>query len=325
MIKRGLLCYFLLIAFCANAQVNLVPNGSFEVLDSCPTGPSMLNYAKPWFSPSIGTPDVYNECAGPNQSWNSVPDNQSGYQYAYEGLGYAGILVCSPGDSSNREYLAVKLLHELTINRTYCFTMYCSLFDLEHESNSLHSEYSITSVGVYFSPDSIFNNNSQYLSYTPQIQNPANNPIIGYDDWIKVEGVYKATDKDHYIYIGNFFDNTNTVLDTILDGFYDDPWVYFYIDSVSLVECNTTGISETPSSPLTIYPNPATNNVTITLPNDVKNAQLLVYDITGKQIQQTQLTSLKQIDISSLSNGLYLFVVSFDKGVLATEKIMVEN
>ena len=37
--------------FSGNAQYNLVPNGSFEIFDTCPVNLSKLNYVIPWNNP----------------------------------------------------------------------------------------------------------------------------------------------------------------------------------------------------------------------------------------------------------------------------------
>ena len=305
-----------------------MPNGSFELLDSCPQNHSQLSYTSNWFAPSIGTPDLYDECGGPNQSWTSVPDNASGYQYAYEGQGYAGISTFYP-DTNAREYIGVKLTQELTINKFYCFTMYCSLFDLPKESNlqcgGCRSEYTTTNIGVYFSPDSIFQNSWAPLPYTPQIQNPITNKIVGYDSWVKVQGIYKATDKDNYIYIGNFYDNANTVLDTIFAGANPDAWVYFYIDSVSLVECTGVGVDENSFEEIKIYPNPANDFLTLNT-GDLKNIQVEFFDISGRKLfQQKVNTNQESIDVSALANGLYVCTVYSGDKVVRREKVVVSH
>jgi len=319
------------LAFCImlKAQVNLVPNGSFEIIDTCPLSPSKINYLQHWFSPSIGTPDLFNSCAGTNQSWSSVPDNSPGYQYPFQGEGYVGIGTLTPGNLNSREYIGVKLTQELTINKFYCFTMYCSLFDLPKESNlqcgGCRSEYTTTNIGVYFSPDSIFQNSWAPLPYTPQIQNPITNKIVGYDSWVKVQGIYKATDKDNYIYIGNFYDNANTVLDTIFAGANPDAWVYFYIDSVSLVECTGVGVDENSFEEIKIYPNPANDFLTLNT-GDLKNIQVEFFDISGRKLfQQKVNTNQESIDVSALANGLYVCTVYSGDKVVRREKVVVSH
>jgi len=59
---------------------NLVDNYSFEILTNCPSnyggqGPTI---APPWWAPTHGTPDIFNDCA--TSSLVDVPDNLWGTQ-----------------------------------------------------------------------------------------------------------------------------------------------------------------------------------------------------------------------------------------------------
>ncbi len=58
-----------LFAFvCVKAQVNLVPNGSFEDIIICPDFTSQFSgYTAQWHSANSGTPDLYSYCATPNE------------------------------------------------------------------------------------------------------------------------------------------------------------------------------------------------------------------------------------------------------------------
>jgi len=54
-----------------------------------------------------------------------------------------------------------------------------------------------------------------------------------------------------------------------------------------------------------IFPNPAHDNLTIVLPDDV-DAELLLTDISGKVLLQQKVTSGQAISVNSLDNGIYL-------------------
>ena len=77
----------------AFGQVNLVPNPSFEIVDTCIEFYTMLNSdntVKYWSSPTSGTPDYFSTICGLSPN-NSVPMNWAGYQNAHSGISYAGI------------------------------------------------------------------------------------------------------------------------------------------------------------------------------------------------------------------------------------------
>jgi len=91
------LLLILCLRFSASGQVNLVPNGGFEIIDSCPSFGNKLYWANPWFQPCFfqgnlknsSSTDLYNICGVGDMA---VPFNQGGYQQAKSGGGYAGFL-----------------------------------------------------------------------------------------------------------------------------------------------------------------------------------------------------------------------------------------
>lgn len=85
-------------------------------------------------------------------------------------------------------------------------------------------------------------------------------------------------------------------------------------DSLVVPFCmgNATGINETNElSNLVIYPNPATNQLTITGLNTQRTTTVSIIDITGKTVFYTNLTATpqQQINISKLTNGFYFIKI----------------
>lgn len=80
----------------------------------------------------------------------------------------------------------------------------------------------------------------------------------------------------------------------------------------------TTGIDEYNSSLINIYPNPSSDNFRIIGIEKLKNVKSFeITSITGARVARRDIYS-SVIDISSLDNGIYLFVISHENG---TEKI----
>src|SRR3989304_6449322 len=102
--------------FFVKGQVNLVPNGSFETLNNCPSILGEIYQATYWFQPcnifgsvyNSSTSDCYNSCSGVIVG---VPNNSQGYQQARTGQGYAGIACFGVGGW--REYIEIKLSDSL--------------------------------------------------------------------------------------------------------------------------------------------------------------------------------------------------------------------
>lgn len=90
------------------------------------------------------------------------------------------------------------------------------------------------------------------------------------------------------------------------------------------------GISEFPSNQnqLEIYPNPASNTVSIKIPNSLSGLiNIEIYDYRGSEISKNHLKISGQIytaEISGFSNGLYFIMIHDDAGkIFYTGKLMV--
>lgn len=207
--------------------------------------------------------------------------------------------------------------------------MYCSRGDEAYYSylQNGYTVYVSPAIGIYFSEDSTYQNTAGNLSFVPQIQNPITNPIDCLTAWTKVEGVFKSvTGNEQYIYIGNFYNDADTPYSILYPGNSPHwPNVYLYIDDISLVECEGVGLQENQSSLISIYPNPAAENVTIPLPPNTNKAELLVYTIQGQLLSQTQLTGTQTINTSNLANGVYLFVIQSNGSIVGREKVVIAH
>jgi hypothetical protein len=58
-----------------------------------------------------------------------------------------------------------------------------------------------------------------------------------------------------------------------------------------------------------IFPNPATDLVTVILPDDVQNAKLYIYDLQGRCLFNKVVVGIDKIQISHFSNGMYLYKI----------------
>lgn len=73
---------------------NLINNGSFEIFSNCPYESAQIQYCNYWQSPNNSSPDYFVRCYSNFISDHSVsvPENRFGYQNAYEGKAYNGIV-----------------------------------------------------------------------------------------------------------------------------------------------------------------------------------------------------------------------------------------
>ncbi len=310
---RLILTYLLfsVVVLNSRAQINIIPNPSFELMDTCPVGVmgyTLLN----WFSPTDGTPDQFTVCAS-GLGARSVPQSDWGFQYPKEGNAYGAIYLCDPIMDSIREYIAIKLKQPLKKDMRYCLTFYASGAD--------NSPSTISTLGVYFSADSIFQNGIGILPFTPQIENDTAN-YLDTVLWKAVTGNFYANGSEKYMYVGNFKTNANTnVIHQSNSG-----GAYVLIDNFSLVECDSlTGVNEYPAQQIALFPNPASNTLTIST-GKLQNAQVALFDISGRKLFQQKLTANQQsFDVSGYANGLYISTVTADGKVVKREKIIISR
>jgi len=210
------------------AQMNLVPNPSFEKLTSKPKTVGELNKAAPWVAPTAGTADIFYK--GAKDPLIGTPDNQLGSQIPRTGDNYAGAIFYKNKDDNSREYIQVELLQELEADEVYCLDMFVSLAEL--------SKYAIDRIGVYFSENKIYFNNWSPIPVKPQIENGEKRIISNTDDWTLICGQYKAKGGEKFITIGNFYPNIETNVEKIkkpssIKG-NQTEYAYYYIDDVAL-------------------------------------------------------------------------------------------
>ncbi|MCC7534377.1 MAG: gliding motility-associated C-terminal domain-containing protein [Bacteroidia bacterium] len=229
--NKPLYIFLFIILFCCEAktQTNLVPNGSFEIFDTCPYNPGQVNFAKGWYLPTFGSSDYFNSCDFTN--YVSTPSNSFGYQIPFHGNAYCGF-GCYFISSNLREYIAVKLTRPLIQDYQYHVSFYVSLSD--------SSEYAINSIGAYFDKDSIYSNLGYALdTLVPQVVSKVF--MTNVTGWTKVASDFIATGGEAYMILGNFKLNTNT--DTLRMG--QHRWdTYYFVDSVSVYEESKTPIND---------------------------------------------------------------------------------
>jgi len=98
----------------------------------------------------------------------------------------------------------------------------------------------------------------------------------------------------------------------------------YYVDDVQVVE--STGISVKPVARITkvsVFPNPANDNINIEFPENFVGGDIQVLDLTGKAIIREKISqnSIKKINIESLQNGVYLIKIS-NNGINYTDRLI---
>ena len=88
-----------------------------------------------------------------------------------------------------------------------------------------------------------------------------------------------------------------------------------------------TGITENSfASSIHLFPNPATNHLTITLGSSSKKAEITILDITGKIIYSTTASETQKIEVNTkdFAEGIYVFQIK-SADFIETRKLIVEK
>ncbi len=72
----------------------------------------------------------------------------------------------------------------------------------------------------------------------------------------------------------------------------------------------TVGVDEAPSLYLSIFPNPAMENLTVEIPNELIGEDVIIYDVAGREIYRSTTTNtINLINVAALSSGSYVLRV----------------
>jgi gliding motility-associated-like protein len=260
---------FFIISFAdsATAQQNLVPNPSFEELNDTVRytqgiQPDTIDftYIKNWFGPKngLGAP-FYSENSLDSDA--SVPNNFHGFQYAYSGINYGGIIPFLdpylmpnfPGNREYRNYVSNRFETNLIQNNFYKVFYFVSVSgEKKYESSRSDESFSVVKknlnikfseyiLGTYVDPPGLF-----FGRLIPNIEpSLLLDSITFLDDtsiWYKISGIYKANGDERFLTIGNFYVDTATSLK--LSTSYSNPtsqsprrdsMSLYYIDDVSVI------------------------------------------------------------------------------------------
>lgn len=233
---------FLVLTFTltlGRAQVNYVPNPSFEDTISCPSSsPIGQNFVKNWKSLDSVSPancffEYFNKCSSFGST--SVPANSRGTQKPRTGNAYVEMqLFCTDPicNSWKRTHMRVRLRSPLINSKVYCAKMYVNLIE--------NCKYAIDGFAMNFDNGILDTVNpcSKVISFiTPQVMNPSGNIISDTANWISVSGTFTATGNETYLTIGNFFSDAATSK-TITNVTHPVNWSAYFIEDVSVIDYN---------------------------------------------------------------------------------------
>lgn len=218
---------------------NLVFNPGFDQYSVCPDFLSQLYRAPGWFTPTHGSPDLFNNCNSTSPAIG-IPENQFGVSDPFSGNGYAGFYalysnVPDPQAAHYREYLAGRLIQPLQPGETYQVSFRMSLSDYSHVA--------VNRLGILFCNDSLLSNTTTYISQAPQLEFHRAGFWKETKDWIEASGCFTADSAYRFLVIGNFRNEDSTVFIHLRP--YENKWFsYYFIDQVSVEPVQSPYIGE---------------------------------------------------------------------------------
>ena len=310
---------FILFANFSFAQINLVPNPSFEDTIGCPQGYPDLDTKCQFWKSFRGTPDYYNNCSQACGFYN-----QGGFQQPNTGVAYAGFNMYLTTLPNASEQISVQLLSPLIMGTKYYLSFYVS-----NAYNPLITNIACNNIGLllttyqYSDPNGAFS-----LPDTCTIQTSA--IISDTIKWTKISGSFVADSNFQYLIIGVFYNDS--YLDTIqypnIVGPYD---AYYYLDDVcvttdSLFNENWIGVNDFNNilNQINVFPNPASDVVTISFQNNQGN-EIILTDVYGKVCYSKEIKNenTAKINLSAYPSGMhFLKIINSKREISISKKII---
>ncbi|MBK8846853.1 MAG: T9SS type A sorting domain-containing protein [Bacteroidetes bacterium] len=314
MVKYILLCGMVCCMLGLQAQVNLVPNPSFEQYISCPNNTSQVDSCVGWHG-VLESPDYYNTCAPYPVS---IPDNFCGYQNNFDGNAYMGLLTYV-WYTFGREIFGVTLLDTLIVGNTYNISMRVSRGNWTNQSyncsasNKLGIRFTTNQISTYTNSD--INN---YASvYTANI-------ITDTLNWVLLEWNFVADSAYTHMYIGNFFDDSHTDTAVISAPIGQFGYAYYFIDSVNVFctngNCNV-GLPDISLYEESIFYIQKSNKLDVHFKN-TNYLYLSIINVNGNICLEEILKQPTQILLPELAQGIY-FAVLQSANKTVTKKFII--
>ncbi len=228
--KSVLLVGILLLSVKVWSQ-ELIVNGGFEVLDSCPNTLGDF-YPTGWFGThgTRTTPDLFSTCSEDDEYSN--PKSYIINVVPFEGDAFAGFVGYNTYDHY-REYISTRLKEPLEEGKTYLFSI-----SLSQPKMAL---YYLNELGVVFTKDSAKPEDLLMEMVVPADIKIKSGEFLKLNDvWKTIKVKYTAKGGEKYLHLGCFLDETDLLYRKYSDrlafskktGYKD---AYYIMDNLSLI------------------------------------------------------------------------------------------
>ncbi|MCF6183058.1 MAG: T9SS type A sorting domain-containing protein [Bacteroidales bacterium] len=92
------------------------------------------------------------------------------------------------------------------------------------------------------------------------------------------------------------------------------------------LDTEVAGIKNTEKTSVSLFPNPATKFITVKIPEDLKNSELIVTNILGKTIALRQLKNTETtVNTETYSPGIYFVSIISENNIIETKKLIIKK
>lgn len=138
-----------------------------------------------------------------------------------------------------------------------------------------------------------------------------------------------------YTYLWSNGETTEDISGLVAGEFYvtvTDTNACFGIDTFTLTTvdtlCGTVGINniDLNANDLMVYPNPATNQLNVSLLDNMELAKVELHSLSGALVLTTEPVSVSTtVDVSNLAEGMYILTVHTTSGQVGRTKVLISN
>ena len=134
--------------------------------------------------------------------------------------------------------------------------------------------------------------------------------------WIELGFDFEGVTKDSLDRVILFLDRAGDFSIDQDKYYFDDIWVS--ADNLP------TAVDKVFKLKIKSYPNPVRDKLTLVLPGEVNIASIMIYDISGKKVYQSNITNKGSVEINfgNYKSGVYIIKAVSEEGYMFTEKIM---
>ena len=101
--------------------------------------------------------------------------------------------------------------------------------------------------------------------------------------------------------------------------------IYFAVNPSNFSIKKTLAVSNNNVKSFAIFPNPAKNEVNVSLKNKSENGIYIIYDATGRMVKKGNLATDGKISLEKISSGNYILSVELKNGEKFSEKLIIKK